>query len=245
MFYPVKPLVVNQPFGTHPEIYAQFGLMGHNGLDLESVHGQPVYAAHDGVCHPEIDANQGNGVVLRTLVPYDYQGLPTFFKTIYWHLIKADAVVKEGQHVQAGQLIGYADSTGFSTGDHLHFGLKPQQWDENNWIWYNTDQKNGYLGAIDPTPYWNGLYAQDLVVKHQFTATIIYGETSLEVVALQKALKALGFFPKLQPETGYYGIITKNSVYNFQLHYAVAPPSQLDSGNTVGPKTRAMLNKVT
>lgn len=161
LFYPVKPFHVNQPFGVSPETYAQFGLKGHNGIDLQAYHGQPVYAAHDGICYPEIDGNQGNGVVIRSLEHCEYNGQQVYMKSIYWHLVQADAVVKTGQKVKAGDLIGYADNTGFSTGDHLHFGLKPQAWNEKDWIWYNSEQDNGFLGAIDPTPFFNGFYATD------------------------------------------------------------------------------------
>ena len=59
-------------------------------------------------------------------------------KTIYWHLIK-EIPVKVGQKVQAGDVVGYADNTGFSTGDHLHFGLKPQEKGENDWTWVNIE----------------------------------------------------------------------------------------------------------
>lgn len=161
LFYPVKPLHVNQAFGLNPQTYAQFGLAGHNGIDFMATHGQPVYAAHDGTCYPEIDSSGGNGVVIRSSEAYDYGGAQVHFKTIYWHLMKADAVVKNGTQVKAGDLIGYADNTGFSTGDHLHFGLKPQAWNENDWTWANTEQNNGFLGAIDPTPFFNGFFAQD------------------------------------------------------------------------------------
>lgn len=173
LFFPVKPLFLNQRFGVNPQTYAQFGLSGHNGLDLQASHGQPVYAAHDGTCYPEIDDHQGNGVVIRTDDEYDYKGQPTHFKSIYWHLVKADAVVRTGQKVKAGDLIGYADSTGFSTGDHLHFGFKPQAWDENNWTWYNIEQNNGFLGAIDPTPYFNGFFAEDAQKLFGLYATLI------------------------------------------------------------------------
>lgn len=161
LFYPVKPKIINQPFGNVSSTYTNMGLAGHNGIDFFALHGEPVYATHDGVCFPEIDAQGGNGVVIRTNEAYDYNGTQVHFKTIYWHLTKDDAVVKTGQQVKAGDLIGYADNTGLSTGDHLHFGLKPQAWNETDWTWVNAEQQNGYLGAINPTPYFNGYFAQD------------------------------------------------------------------------------------
>ena len=163
LFYPVKPSVITQVFGVNGDYYRAHGIMidGHNGLDMQASHGQPVYAAHDGTCYPEIDASGGNGVVIRTNEAFDYEGQQVHFKTIYWHLMQADAVVKTGQKVKAGDLIGYADSTGLSTGNHLHFGLKPQAWNENDWTWFNVEQGNGYGGAIDPTPYFNHFFAED------------------------------------------------------------------------------------
>jgi murein DD-endopeptidase MepM/ murein hydrolase activator NlpD len=54
-------------------------------------------------------------------------------KSIYLHMSKVAA--KEGDHVQAGDVIGYVGSTGRSTGAHLHWALyangepvNPLQW---------------------------------------------------------------------------------------------------------------------
>lgn len=162
LFYPIRPNTETQGFGSNPDYYkSNYGVAGHNGIDFVAAHGDPVYAAHDGICYPEIDNSGGNGVVIRTQERFEYGALNVFYKSIYWHLVKADSVVHYGQIVKAGDLIGYADNTGKTTGDHLHFGLKPCDWNETEWTWYNTEQSNGYNGAIDPTPYFNGFYATD------------------------------------------------------------------------------------
>ena len=40
---------------------------------------------------------------------------------VYAHFMHKGIVVKIGEQVQAGQLIGYAGNTGYSTESHLHF----------------------------------------------------------------------------------------------------------------------------
>jgi murein DD-endopeptidase MepM/ murein hydrolase activator NlpD len=169
LFYPTKPLGFNQKFGNPAPLYTKQGMKGHNGIDFLAKHGQPVYASHDGeIVYSGADANEGWGVVLRTTEPMEYMGNVSdgiygnqaYFKTIYWHLIKT-IPVKVGQKIKAGDLIGYADNTGASSGDHLHFGLKPQRQGENDWTWANIFQDNGYFGAVDAQPYFNGFFAID------------------------------------------------------------------------------------
>lgn len=159
--------MIGQGFGEcFPSVCAQYkawGLKAHNGLDLAAYHGKPIYAAHDGiVTYAGVDANEGYGVVIRTEEQMeDSSGQPQFWKTIYWH-ITSDIPVRVGQRVRIGDLIAYADNTGFSKGDHLHFGLKPIAKGENDWTWSNTEQNNGYLGAVDPMPYMSTMTAYQL-----------------------------------------------------------------------------------
>ena len=47
------------------------------------------------------------------------------------------------------------------TGPHLHFGLKPEREGEAPAQFSNLEGDNGYRGAIDPAPCWNGFYAED------------------------------------------------------------------------------------
>lgn len=180
--YPVTPVRFNQHFGTNGTYYQANGIniLGHNGCDFGAFHGQPVYAAHDGIALYESDNSSGHGVVIISDQPYDYKGGLVFFKTIYWHFCDPKKEPKyaspiytalgnkvnsgKGVFVKRGDLIGFADSTGLSTGDHLHFGLKPinkgrspkegDAPDLNIGNWVNVEQNNGYLGAIDPEPYF-------------------------------------------------------------------------------------------
>ena len=155
LFKPVKPWFVTQQFGVNGEWYRNNGIdiLNHNGLDLLTHHKQPIHAAHDGeIVALGVDFRGGWGI---QLVSTDWT-----YKTIYWHTIDKFPV-NIGDKVRAGDLIGWADNTGFSTGEHLHWGLK-QIKRTGNETWENINQDNGYLGAEDPTPYLNGMYAEDV-----------------------------------------------------------------------------------
>lgn len=166
LIYPINDPIITQVFGVNGQFYSDpkyGGISGHNGIDFLTYHGQPVYATHDGYASYQVDASSGHGIVIYSKEVYPYMGEDVYFKSIYWHLCDP---VKEPKYaskiatgglveVSTGDLIGYADNTGASTGDHLHFGLKPCTKDENKMIWYNTEQKNGYNGAIDPMPYFD------------------------------------------------------------------------------------------
>ena len=51
------------------------------------------------------------------------------YRSLYAHL--SAVRVKPGQHVRAGQVIGYEGSTGMSTGCHVHFAVN------DNGVWEN------------------------------------------------------------------------------------------------------------
>lgn len=156
---PTKIYYLSQGFGPENTArgllakYQALGLKGHNGYDLFAKHGAPLYAAHDGtITFAGEDGPNGYLVVIKTNEEFEYNGGSAYFKTLYAHMLPP-IPVKAGDKVEAGDLIGYADNTGFSNGDHLHWGLKPVGKGEKDWEWYNIEQENGYNGAIDPTPY--------------------------------------------------------------------------------------------
>lgn len=164
--YPVTYIRFNQKFGENGVMnYKKMGLPGHNGIDFYTKHGEPIMATHDGRAYYQIDSAGGHGVVLISDTQFDdNEGGECFYKSIYWHLVdpikepKYKSPIQDfpwGKQVKAGDVIGYADSTGNSTGDHLHFGLKPvAKSGESQNSWDNIQQNNGYYGAIDPYPFF-------------------------------------------------------------------------------------------
>ena len=88
-----------------------YGNNGHMGLDIGIPYGTPIYAAESGqVISAEYHWSWGNNVLIWHNGKYS---------TRYAHC--SSLAVSAGEYVQKGQVIGYAGSTGNSTGNHLHF----------------------------------------------------------------------------------------------------------------------------
>lgn len=86
----------------------------HFGVDIAAPEGTPIHAPQDGV----VRLAAHNMVLTGETMLLDH-GLG--LKSIYVHMSKM--VVRENEHVQAGQIIGYVGKTGRATGPHLHWGV--------------------------------------------------------------------------------------------------------------------------
>lgn len=84
----------------------------HQGVDLDTGTGWPVYATRAGIATTAYSASAGNYVIV------DHQD---GYKSVYMHL--SGFSVSSGTIVSAGQQIGLTGATGIATGDHLHFGI--------------------------------------------------------------------------------------------------------------------------
>ncbi|EDO6595614.1 M23 family metallopeptidase [Campylobacter coli] len=88
----------------------------HPGIDLRAAVGTPIYAPASGVV--EFSGYSNNGYGYNVILLHNFG-----FKTVFAHMQRKD-VVKAGQFVNKGQLIGYTGNTGLSTGPHLHYEVR-------------------------------------------------------------------------------------------------------------------------
>lgn len=157
--FPIQtPYRISQKFGQNLLGYERFGLKGHDGVDVAVGRGTPIICPADGVvtstysqAQPE-KGGYGNEVRLLT------QSKEQILDWVFAHLLTV--LVQPKQYVEQGEVLGLVDSTGFSTGDHLHFGFRYLQEGKTDNLaitkiyldktYTIVDYNNGYFGYIDP-----------------------------------------------------------------------------------------------
>ena len=110
---PLPYYTLSSPFGNRFHPLLNVWRM-HNGIDMAAVEGTEIYATRNGMVTTAAYQADGAG----NYVQIDHGD---GYRSIYMHMTRY--VVKPGQYVQAGQVIGYVGNTGLSKGSHLHFGI--------------------------------------------------------------------------------------------------------------------------
>ena len=110
-----KDTPANKMFWPAQGRITQYFTWRHHGLDIANKQGTPIYAADAGVVTDagwntagygnKVDIDHGGGKMTR-----------------YGHFYKI--LVKKGDKVERGQVIGLMGTTGNSTGPHLHFEVR-------------------------------------------------------------------------------------------------------------------------
>ena len=109
--YPLKSIKVTSPYGYRRDPFTG-KLSWHNGLDLRAKN-EPAYAMMDGIVEKVgYDNRSGNYVTLRH----------GNFYISYCHL--SSIIVRKGESVFPGIIVGVTGNTGRSTGSHLHLTCK-------------------------------------------------------------------------------------------------------------------------
>lgn len=116
----IRPVNANygSPFGQRFHPILKYW-RAHNGVDMGAPTGTPIYAAQSGTV---LQAGVNGGFGQYTLISHGALVDGKVTTTGYAH--QSRIVVRAGQKVERGQLIGYVGNTGLSTTPHLHFELR-------------------------------------------------------------------------------------------------------------------------
>lgn len=124
---------VTQTFGKNAAMYAKFGMQGHNGVDIKGINTPYVNVLKAGQYVESGYQEKGYGNYIKIRDENGYVWTYAHFK----HAITLRGTIEKWDR------IGEIGNTGYSTGPHCHIGIKPP----------NPDQRNGFLGSIDPMPF--------------------------------------------------------------------------------------------
>ncbi|AJA90091.1 peptidase M23 [Borreliella chilensis] len=110
--YPVQG-VITSGYGYRPDPFTRV-ISFHNGIDIANLANTPIKASREGIV---VTVGFNAGGYGKYIVISHSNG----FQTLYAHL--NSFAVKVGKRVVRGEVIGYMGSTGYSTGNHLHFTI--------------------------------------------------------------------------------------------------------------------------
>lgn len=113
LVWPTVNRLITSPFGYR--VHPIWGIrMFHSGIDISGSYGDNIYAVNSGrVIYAGWQSGYGKVIII------DHgNGM----STLYAHC--SQLLVREGQEVKKGEIIGKVGSTGWSTGPHLHFEVR-------------------------------------------------------------------------------------------------------------------------
>ena len=150
------PLSGTCPVGQKNLYTEILGMKGHNGFDHATWHGEPLYFPVDipGAkwrAKTEVDNAGGIGIDVVSKEVITFEGYIGYLKFKFWHLMKVS--VADSEEVKLGQLLGFCDTTGLSSGDHLHWSMAKCDVDGNP-----LDRWNGYYGKMDFAPWFENKF---------------------------------------------------------------------------------------
>jgi murein DD-endopeptidase MepM/ murein hydrolase activator NlpD len=202
---------VTQWFGENVALYANgvkangVSLLtkGHNGIDIVSPYGTPIYAVADGLVCEVKDDPSGYGRHCRILS----DGNEWTYGHASKNFVKIGDTVKVGQKIQemgnSGFVVSDVNGAGFwvlgsnkYAGTHLHLGCRKYKLDKKGWRYNSLSPKitilndtNGSQGSIDFVDQFNpdSVMGDMEILKRQLEG---YGDEPWYI----KLIRALKFF---------------------------------------------------
>jgi len=160
------------------------GTWVHRGVDINGAIGDPVVAVAPGVILEagdelvDIEGRMSDAYGIHVFMQLDqtFDGWPIYI--LYAHF--SDALVQEGDHVEAGQVVGLVGVTGFTTGPHVHLEVRIGQNDprhtRNPELWLQPRAGGGTVAGrlLDTSSAYIhertiGLYDGNLLVRQTRT----------------------------------------------------------------------------
>ncbi len=108
----------------------------HTGMDFSAKTGTEIYATGDGIVSKVRKSRKGYGNHVKINHGFGYE-------TLYAHMSKY--IVKRGQKVKRGEIIGYVGNTGTSVAPHLHYEVHKEK--------RKIDPVNFYYNDLNPDEY--------------------------------------------------------------------------------------------
>lgn len=162
---PVANPVITSPFNPHRMHPVLHRVMPHQGTDFRAPVGTPLMAAADGTV-----SFRGWGGPTGNFVRLEHPQLG--LETGYAHMVRFEPSVVLGTRVRVGQVIGYAGTTGRSTGPHLHWSVK----------------RNGQF--IDGAPFLSYRRSVSAALRPEFDRRVQQLNAELEGVRIEGAPEA-------------------------------------------------------
>jgi len=174
-----------------PRYLTQGYTSAHKALDWGGNNTVPIYAAQDGIVNYVInkyalnDNNCDYGYGNKIRIVHGKEGTVEW-ATLYAHL-NPNTLVKANDIVKMGEMIGFMDNNGCSTGPHLHFELQANGTGVN---------PLNYLVEMPPAPIVLPVFPK---LPRAKTTTALnvrvaprYGATRLYVLKLNEEFQVLG-----------------------------------------------------
>lgn len=189
----------------------------HRAIDFEASVGTPVFAAEDGII---TSAYRWNGVVTSgdnnsygNYIIIEHENYKNGnLRTLYAHL--QTLLVKVGDAVKEGTIIGYTGNTGNVTGPHLHFEVRYNGIRVNplNWLDSNFTCKYSYVRL---GPYTSvEIPASDSAERRQIITVKNITRGDYEALCEKLVIMGKTFTPLFTIETEPLTQAEANRVYN-------------------------------
>jgi len=193
---------------NYVDLYEALGVKGHTGTDFKAYRGEPIYFDIDAdvewECTPTYSGSAGHGILIRSKQPvkldrcpevtgaslnmikrqYKKLGGAVHIMRYFGHMDKA-TIHKPKTPIKYGQLVGYAGTSGFSTGTHVHRHILVS--DETSWFYIDGD--SDYKGRFDETHWFTNTFVGDDDNSQQIKG--------LQLTVIQLATQVISLLEKL------------------------------------------------